>query len=241
MSEKSISVEEKRNLLAFLESYYDVPRCRLDNVIKENNLPEDITELDFVNNKTLFNNTEIYGTISDEFYARKEYIRELVHLNMNNPPTFKDGYIEQLELTDEGRMKARENPRIITKRITSKKEYNRLLQKIEDQIEFLEEELENCDIPKNLEDQYSLIFSFIMYCIENGSSADIQNSIRPLKYLSANRSISQNRYKRTYSKIANKLDAVFDQKEEIANKLYVYYTGDLEDIVYQIDKCYENK
>jgi hypothetical protein len=239
MNQKSMNPIEKKILLEFLESYYDIPRHRLDNSLKKEYFRTEIEELDFIEKRSLSQKEDSDSKLSDEFYSRTKYICELVNLNMKNPPRSRDGYIKQIDITDDGRRKVKENPQIVTKRITSDKSYNKLLNRIENQIEFLNEELSNCKVSENLRRQVRLILSFITYCIRNGSSADIQNSIRPIKYLSAKRKVSKNRVERTYAKTAKKLETVFDQKKEIADNLYPYYEENLEDLVYAIDRCYE--
>lgn len=230
---------EKRELLSFLESHYDVPREELNDFIDDSSIPENPRDLDFIKDKIIYNKDEVVGSFSSEFRSRVEYLDEFIQLNLDNPPGFREGYVEQVELSNDAKMKARENPRITTKSLVSEEDYRGIVSSIKAQVNFLESEIRNCDFNKDVQNQLHLIIALMKYSLDSNSSADIKNSFRPLSYITAHRNLSHGRHSHAYSKIGHKLDFMFEDTDTIPEKLLPYYDNNIKSLVATIEKSVE--
>jgi len=231
------ALSEKRELLSFLETKYDIPRERLHDFVDISKLPEEIDDLSFVKRKMIYESDEDVGRLTDEFNARIEYLDEFLNLNFNHPPDTRDGYISQSEIKDEMAHRARENPSLVTNRLVDDREYEDLLGRLDEQLDFLEEELAECETTEELANQIRLPIALIRYSVESENSADIRNGFRVLKYLTCNHTISASRQQHAYSKIGNKLGIMFDEEETIPDKLYSYYGSNMMCLVNCTEKC----
>lgn len=228
---------EKRELLSFLENRYNIPRERLHDSVDVEKLPDEIDELPFVRRKVVYSSDENVGHLTDEFHARVEYIDDLLRLNFDNPPGFRDGYISQSEVKDDMIHRARENPRLVTSSLVSDEEYGNLIERLSNQVEFLGEEISECEITGELADQIRLLLALMRYCLETGNSANIKNGFRALRYLTTNRNVSLGRHQHAYSKIGGKLEAIFDDMETVPDNLYPYYNSNMKSLVGCTEKC----
>lgn len=234
-----LKTSEKEYLLSFLESYYEIQREDFDRHLDGEKLPENIGELSFVRN---INSTETpVGSFTSEFHSRVQYLQDLIHLNLHHPPSFRDGYIKQISLSNHQKMRARDKPNLTTESLADDYRYEELIDRIEKHIEFLKSEVENCAFDETVKEQLHLIFSLMQYSIDNRNSADIQNSFKPLKYISSNKNLSKNRQLRTYSKIGRKLDFMFEDTDTIPEELFPYYEKKIKSLVSTIEKSLESR
>ena len=234
-----INSSEKRDLLSFLESYYDIPREELYKFVDKDSFPENPRELDFVKDKMIYSKDEVVGSFSAEFRSRVEYLDEFIRLNLDNPPSFKKGYVYQVELSDQERMKARDNPRLTTKSLLGDGHYDNLISSIQTQVNFLESEIENCDFNEDVENQLNLTIALMKYSLADESSAKIKNSFRPLSYISAYKNLSQGRHSHAYAKIGHKLDFMFENTDTIPEKLLPHFQNNIKPLVSTIDRSVE--
>lgn len=239
MSDDSdLTRSEKEMVLSFLESYYDVSRERIDELIVDE-FPDNPRDLEFVRDKIIYNSDETVGTLSDEFYARNEYLRDILTLNFTHPPGFRDGYIKQPELSDQNRFKARENPNIATVNLVSDDEYDDLMTRIGDQVSILKSELDNCELEDEVELQFRLVLALLEYSVDTKRSVNIQNAFRPLSYMCSNHDISVGRHEHAYSKIGSKLDHMFDDNDRVADELYENFDGNMKELVRVVENSLE--
>lgn len=235
--ENSVNGSERRDLLRFLESRYDVPRERLFTWVNMENLPDEIEEFSFIRKKMVHSNDENVGHLTDKFYARVEYIDDFLNLNFNYPPGTRDGYINQSEVKDDMKYSLNSNRNLVTSSLVSEEDYDDLIRKISDQLDFLEDELENCEMTDEVRYQFHLVLSMMKYSVETKNSANIKNSFRAMKYLCSNHSISSGRHDHGYSKIGRKLDSLFDNKSTVSDKLYPYYSENMKSLVNCVEEC----
>lgn len=240
MSEDSdLTRSEKEAILTFLESYYEVSRERMDRFI-EDEFPDNPRDLEFVSGKLIYHSDRTVGTLSDEFYARTEYLDDFLRLNFNHPPGFRDGYIQQPKLSAQNRAKARKNPRIVTARLVSDEQYDDLITRVSNQVSILKSELENCNLEDEVELQFRLVLALLEYSTETGRSTNIKNAFRPLIYMCSNHNISAGRHQSAYSKIGAKLDHMFDNNETVADELYENFDGNMKELVKVVENSLED-
>lgn len=234
-----ISPSEKRELLSFLESHYNIPREELHDLIDDSSIPEDLRDLGFIKNKIIYSENEVVGSFSLEFRSRVEYLEEFIKLNLEKPPGFRDGYVDQIKLSNNAKRKARKRPRLTTESLVSEEDYKSIINSIENQVNFLESEIENCDFNQDVMNQLHLIIALMKYALDSKSSANIKNSFRPLSYISAHSNLSQRRHSHSYSKIGHKLEVMFEDTDTIPEKLLPYYDDNIKSLVSTIEKSVE--
>lgn len=230
-------ISEKREILSFLENRYDIPRERLYDSVNVEKLPDDINDLSFVKRKMIYSSDESVGSLTDEFYSRITYIDDLIRLNFDNPPGFRAGYINQSEIKDDMVHRAKRNPNLVTSSLVSEEQYESLIERLGDQLDFLEREVANCETTEELTNQIRLLLAVMRYCLETGNSANIKNGFRALSYLTSNHNVSLGRHQHAYSKIGGKLEVIFDDMEKIPDNLYSYYGGNMRGLVNCVEKC----
>lgn len=235
-----LETSEKEYLLSFLESHYDIPREDIHEHLDGDGLPENPRELPFVRRKIIYSNDETVGSFTSEFHSRVQYLEDLMRLNLDHPPSFRDGYVKQISISDHQRMRARDNPNLTTKSLVDDDQYDELIDTIENHIEFLLSEVENCAFDEEVQQQLHLIIALMRYSINNRTSADIKNSFRPLKYISSNKNLSEGRQSHAYSKIGHKLDFMFEDKDTIPEELLPYYEKSIKSLVSVIEKSLES-
>lgn len=239
MSNTNVEPSAKEYLISFLESKYNIEREQSNRLIDMDELPDDARDLLFTKNKLMCSDNEVVGTLTEEFLSRSENLSNIINLNLSNVPTFKYGYIKQAEISREAEIKVRGNPQIATKAVISDEEFKSILGRIADEVEFLSDELDNCEISDELESQFRVILSLIRYAIDLKSSAHIFNAYRVLRYITAHKNISEGRQKHSYSRLGHKLDIIFDNENLIPDELYPYYEGNISDFVSVMDKAIE--
>lgn len=235
-----LDTSEKEYLLSFLESHYEIPREDIHEQLDGDGLPEKPRDLPFVRKKIIYSNDETVGSFTSEFHSRVRYLEDLIRLNLDNPPSFREGYVEQISLSDHQRMRARDSPNLTTKSLVDDDQYEELIGTIENHVEFLLSEIEECEFEEEVQEQLHLIISLMRYSINNRNSADIKNSFRPLKYISSNKNLSKGRQSHAYSKIGHKLDFMFEDQDTIPEELLPYYEKNIKSLVSTIEKSLKN-
>lgn len=71
-------------------------------------------------------------------------------------------------------MRARNNPNLTTESLVNSDQYDELVKRITEHVNFLQSKIKNCQFEEEVQRQIHLIIALIQYSIDNRSSADIQ-------------------------------------------------------------------
>lgn len=234
-----LKTSEKEYLLSFLESHYGVARVEIRDELSDE-LPKNPTDLSFVRYKFTRSTDEPVGNFTLKFQYRVQYLEDVIRLSPENPPSFREGYISQISLSDNQRIRATNNPNLTTESLVDSDQSDELVKRITEHVNFLQSEIKNCQFEEEVQRQIHLIIALIQYSIDNRSSADIQNPFRPLRYICTNKRLSASCQSYTYSKIGHKLDFMSDDSDTIPENLLPYCGKNIKSLVSIVEKCLEN-
>lgn len=230
----------KRNLAHFISDRYNIKIEKAHRIIKEDKIPDSINELPYVKNTSNISKDDTIAVLTPEFISRRKYITDVVVTQITKPPQTRDAYIKQFKIPDEKRYLVREKSNYTTSVYLTETQLDDLINNLMKQINFLYEELDNCNFNNNgSKNRIKIVLSICLYVLDKKDTTNFSNIHRVLKYMTKRKQISNDDLHTADNKLDSKIELIFDNKP-VADEIYEYYRGNMKPLVNCIDDIQDN-